>query len=144
MSYDFDFYRILRVSPNASYEEIRTAYRKLARQYHPDLNPGNPNAEETFKLINVAYEVLKDRDNRKKYDFFRQYGIPTPNPFARDPTEIDLENLVNVYLQELDKIFQDFRKNISRSINRIIGAPFRFLDRAVKAIERLFYEKDSD
>lgn len=63
-----DYYKILGVSKNASEKEIKQAYRKLARTYHPDVNPNNKNAEKKFKEINEAYEVLKDSEKRKKYD----------------------------------------------------------------------------
>lgn len=63
-----DYYKILEVERNASEEEIRKAYRKLARKYHPDLNPNNKRAEEKFKEVNEAYEVLSDSDKRKHYD----------------------------------------------------------------------------
>ncbi|MCS6834346.1 MAG: DnaJ domain-containing protein, partial [Flammeovirgaceae bacterium] len=53
-----NYYQLLKVSSNASEEEIKAAYRKLAFQYHPDKNPGNPQAEEYFKLVNEAYRVL--------------------------------------------------------------------------------------
>jgi curved DNA-binding protein len=66
-----DYYKILGVSKNASEAEIKKAYRKLARKYHPDLNPGDKEAERRFKEINEANEVLSNPENRKKYD---QYG----------------------------------------------------------------------
>lgn len=63
-----DYYRILEVSPDATVEAIKTAFRRLARQYHPDLNPEDPVAAEQFKLISQAYEVLSDSNRRRRYD----------------------------------------------------------------------------
>jgi curved DNA-binding protein len=66
-----DYYKVLGVSEKASGKEIKSAYRKLARKYHPDLNPDDPQAERKFKQVNEAHEVLSDPEKRKKYD---QYG----------------------------------------------------------------------
>ena len=66
-----DYYEILGVSPNADEKTIKQTYRKLARQYHPDLNPGDKEAEEKFKNINEAYQALSNAEQRKKYDELR-------------------------------------------------------------------------
>src|SRR5262245_37600170 len=65
-----DYYALLGVARTASDKEIRSAYRKLARKYHPDLNPNDKGAEARFKEIGEAYEVLSDKDKRAKYDRF--------------------------------------------------------------------------
>ena len=70
-----DYYKILGVSKNASQEEIKKAYRKLALQYHPDKNKGNKAAEEKFKEINEAYAVLSDKEKRQQYDRFGSTGF---------------------------------------------------------------------
>ena len=61
-------YELLGVKPDASADEIRKAYRKLAKQFHPDINPGKPEAEATFKEISAAYDLLSDSDKRARYD----------------------------------------------------------------------------
>jgi curved DNA-binding protein len=70
-----DYYHILGVNKNASGEEIKRAYRKLAMKYHPDKNPNRKEAEERFKEINEAYAVLSDKEKRKKYDTFGAEGF---------------------------------------------------------------------
>ena len=65
-----DYYKILAVSKTASAEDIKKAYRKLARQYHPDVNPNNTEANRKFQQINEANEVLSDPAKRKKYDTY--------------------------------------------------------------------------
>src|SRR5512139_3711348 len=63
-----DYYKLLGVDRNADEKEIKKAYRRLARQYHPDMNPGDKAAEARFKEINEAHEVLSDPEKRRKYD----------------------------------------------------------------------------
>jgi len=88
-------YETLGVAPNASQDDIRKAYRKAAKETHPDLNPGEPEAEERFKEINAAYDIIGDADKRKRYDdgeidetgverqperhFYREYAEADPN-----------------------------------------------------------------
>lgn len=67
-----DYYSALGVDPGATDNQIKDAYRKLARQYHPDVNPGDKQAEERFKAINEAYQALSDPDKRQQYDALRQ------------------------------------------------------------------------
>ena len=72
-----DYYKILGVEKSATSDEIKSAYRKLAKQYHPDLNPNNPEAAAKFKEVGEAYEVLSDATKRSNYD---QFGSASGNP----------------------------------------------------------------
>jgi DnaJ-class molecular chaperone len=94
-----DYYKVLGVSKEATTEDVKKAFRKLARKYHPDVNPGDKKAEEKFKEINEAYEVLSDPDKRKKYDtlgpnwqeqFGPQFNRRTyANTYRTSPTDFD-------------------------------------------------------
>ena len=74
-----DYYDTLGVARKASADDIRKAYRKLARKYHPDLNPGDKSSEERFKTVQEAYDILSDAKKRQMYDqfgFYSENGYP--------------------------------------------------------------------
>jgi molecular chaperone DnaJ len=87
-----DYYELLGVSRKAAQKEIRQAYRKLARKYHPDLNPGDKASEEKFKQVQEAYDVLSDAKKRQMYD---QFGFETPGaggmPTAQDSGDVHFD-----------------------------------------------------
>jgi molecular chaperone DnaJ len=76
-----DYYEVLGINKSASEEEIKKAYRKLAKKYHPDMNQGDKGAESKFKELNEAYEVLSDKDKKTRYDQFGHAGVD-PNGFG--------------------------------------------------------------
>lgn len=106
-----DYYEVLGVPRTASQKDIKSAFRKLARKYHPDVNPNDPTAAEQFKEINEAKEVLSDPEKRKKYDQFggdwQQYeawekaGKPGGSPFGQQPnveyTTVNPEDLEDLF-----------------------------------------------
>ena len=86
-----DYYEILGVPKDATQEQIKKAYRKLAKAHHPDANPGSKEHEEKFKMVNEAYEVLGNPENRRKYD---QLGsrFDFSNGFDFDPSQFGFGN----------------------------------------------------
>ena len=76
-----DYYEILGVGKSADENQIKKAYWKLAKKYHPDVNPGDQEAEDKFKEANEAYEVLSDKEKRSRYDQFGHAGVD-PNSFS--------------------------------------------------------------
>ncbi len=103
-----DYYEILDVDKKASQDEIKKAYRKLAKKYHPDTHPGDKAAENKFKEANEAYEVLGDAEKRKKYDQFGKEG-QFSNGADFDPTKYGFGNNVRYeYQQGGNSDFSDF------------------------------------
>src|SRR4029079_3355181 len=81
-----DYYEVLGIKRDAKPEEIKKAYRRLARKYHPDVNPGDKASEERFKLTTEAHDVLSDPKKRKVYDQFGQYSDNLADAAARGAT----------------------------------------------------------
>lgn len=128
-----DLYKILGVSKNASREEIRGAYRKLARRYHPDANPGDKKAEERFKEIQHAYEVLSNPEKRREYDEGPRtfFGDPRANPGQRGGQSFtDLSDLFGNFgdvFGRSSRPAQD-RRAASRGQDITISVNLKFID----------------
>jgi molecular chaperone DnaJ len=109
-----DYYQILGVTKSASSDQIKSAYKKLARKYHPDLNPGNRSAEEKFKEISAAYAILSDPERRKRYDTLGagfEGGDSHGGP-GYDFTGFDFANFSDIDFKD---IFDDIFKTKKRS-----------------------------
>jgi len=83
-----DYYKILGVNDSASQDEIKKSYRKLSMKWHPDKNPNNPEAEEKFKTISQAYDIIGDGDKRKEYDYSKKFGFSGGGGGNMNPDDI--------------------------------------------------------
>ncbi len=97
---DYDYYEVLGVDRGASEEEIKKAYRKLALKYHPDRNPGSKDAEEKFKEVAEAYEVLRDPEKRARYDRFGHEGLRGGPAGAGGFAGFDLSDALRSFLRD--------------------------------------------
>lgn len=151
-----DPYQTLGVSKTATDDEIRNAYRKLAKQYHPDLNPGKPEAEAKFKDVQAAYDILSDAQKRARYDrgeidetgqerpqerqFYRRYADQGGRTKYRSEPAIDPEDLESIFAQAFGGGGPGFGRTQGFSVR---GADARyqltvdFLDAAAGATKRL-------
>ena len=111
-----DYYEILEVTKEASLEEIKRSYRKLAKKYHPDLNPNNSEAEKKFKEINEAYEVLSDEEKRARYDRYGHDGV--------NQQGTDFGGFGDIF----DDLFDIFGGGFSRGFNNKQRGPERGTD----------------
>lgn len=106
-----DYYEVLGVNRDASPEELKKAYRQLALKFHPDRNPGNKGAEEKFKELSEAYEVLSDKERRAQYDRFGHAGVGAARSAGGGGFGIDLEEALRTFMGEFGgggSIFDDF------------------------------------
>ena len=138
MATKLDYYEVLHVTRNASGEEIKKTYRKLAIKYHPDHNAGNKDAEEKFKELSEAYEVLNDPQKRRQYDQFGHAGLkssfgPGGFDFSRDFTHgADLHDIFGDLVGGTGGMFEEFfgraggRRGSADGSQAVRGADLRF------------------
>jgi len=121
-----DYYEILGVAESSNYELIKTTYRKLAFECHPDTNPGNDMAVEKMKEINEAYAVLSDRDKRRQYDRFREeYGASGHHRFRQSYSDRDIfrGSDINTIFEEMAQTFGF--KSFEEIFSQAYGQGFR-------------------
>ena len=120
-----DYYEVLGVSKNASDDEIKKAYRKLALKYHPDRNPGDKAAEEKFKEASEAHEVLSDKQKRARYDQFGHAGV-NGGATGGNPFGAGQGGAFNFNGQTFNFDFSNFQSRGGSPLDDILGAMFGF------------------
>lgn len=138
--YHLDYYATLEVTPQASDEEIKRAYRKLALKYHPDRNQGNKQAEEKIREINAAYEVLGDPETRKSYERLRFGGHGRKSDFAEEPAETVNPGIVLEAMEK--KLWEEGRLEVFRKLMQDLPLVKRELANIRKTtVAKLGYDK---
>ena len=138
--YHLDYYATLEVTPQASDEEIKRAYRKLALKYHPDRNQGNKTAEDKIREINAAYEVLGDPETRKSYERLRFGGYGRKSDFAEEPTETINPSVILEAMEK--KLWEEGRVEIFRKLMQALPRVKQELANIRKAtVAKLGYDK---
>lgn len=140
-----NYYGILGVTKNANEKDIRSAYRKLARKYHPDLNPGSKESADKFKKVNEAYEILSDSKSREKYDLYGEKwkhsdGLDSPFGGERHPryTKSNFQNHENLFgssgFSNLEDLFNKSQRTseLETSIEVTLEEAYSGTNRTVK------------
>ncbi|WP_236909768.1 molecular chaperone DnaJ [Clostridium sp. Cult3] len=116
-----DYYEILNISKDASQDEIKSSFRTLAKKYHPDLNPDDKEAEQKFKEINEAYEVLSDTEKRRRYDAFGHAGVNGQGGYSQD-----FGGFGDIFDDIFDIFGGGFTQTSSRRKGPVRGADLRY------------------
>lgn len=125
-----DYYKILGVTPESDDEQIRSQYRKLAMQYHPDRNPEDPQAEEQFKLIAEAYGVLTDPQKRSQYDAAKASGVNWEHNAGQGGFSYSQEDILRDLFRDprfqamFQGLLQEFQRSGFRSSSRFVRQSF--------------------
>ena len=122
-----DYFKILGISRNATDKEIKSAFRKLARRFHPDLHPNDENAESEFKEINEAYEILSDQEKKKSYEQYLSYWVTNRVGNSRDFNKknndknfnehFNFDDLLSDLIGKFSEVGQEISSNISSETN---------------------------
>lgn len=127
---NLNYYAVLGVSPQASQEEIKKAYRKLALEHHPDRNQGNRQADHKIREVNAAYEILGDPDSRKTYDRLRLGQVESPTRYPHDVEPADVVS-PSVLVERMERTLRDEAR---REMLRLMMSKKEFIKAELAAI----------